>query len=961
MRYPLLLPLLVLAGWLNPGLARAQAITTTPTFFTENAPVIIEYDATQGNGALTGFTGNVYIYAGAVTNLSATPTTWRATHSPSFNTPDPTALMTRIAPNRYTITLTPRAFFPTLPATETITRLAMLFKSGDGTTVGRTASGGDFFIDVFQSGLAIRFTNPANVSGDPRSNPYFVTQGATVNISAAASEAATLTLRTGNTIINTVSGATNITASYTATSPGRQVIRLTAVSANGTAADSFPIIVRAPVAVAALPAAVPVGLEDGVTYLPGGTSAILVLTAPAKQFVYALGEWNGYQVAAANYMTKTPDGNRWWVQIDGLTPGTEYAYQYLIDGTQRIGDPYAEKVLDPDNDRFINATTYPGLKPYPSTLTSGIAAVLQTAQVPYVWQNTTNYQRPKETDLVVYELHIRDFIARHDYRTLTDTLDYLQRLGITAIQLMPVNEFEGNDSWGYNPDYHLALDKYYGPADTYRQFIDACHGRGMAVIMDIALNHAFGLNPMVQMYFDGGNNRPAANSPWFNPIPKHDFNVGYDFNHESAFTKYYTKRVIRYWLEKYHIDGFRFDLSKGFTQRNTLGNTGLWGQRDPTRIAIWKDYADTQWAVDSTSYVILEHFADNAEERELAAYRRGMMPWGNAHFSAADVVKGTNVGSDLSYGLSWRTRGWTRPRLIGYIESHDEERLVVEALTAGSTAQAANGYNVRTLPVALARHGALAMFAMAVPGPKMIWQFGELGYDVSINQNGRTGAKPIRWQYYQDAARRRLFNTYAAVLNLRRQPAFASTNFNFVAPGNSLRTLRITDPSMNVLVIGNYSLIARTATPQFQSSGMWYDYFSGDSLDVQTASLPTLDMAPGTCRIYTTVRQPRPAGVLLGMQEDRMDAQTGLSAPAVYPNPAALGAPLTLAYELQRPAEVRVTVLDLLGRTVATLAPVRQTTGFQTLDWTPTVTAGTYLIRVTADGAPARTVRVVVK
>ena len=58
---------------------------------------------------------------------------------------------------------------------------------------------------------------------------------------------------------------------------------------------------------------------------------------------------------------------------------------------------------------------------------------------------------------------------------------------------MPFNEFEGNDSWGYNPDFYFAPDKYYGPKNTLKEFIDSCHSKGIAVIMDIALNHSFGI------------------------------------------------------------------------------------------------------------------------------------------------------------------------------------------------------------------------------------------------------------------------------------------------------------------------------------------------------------------------------------------------------------------------------------------------------------------------------------
>ena len=91
---------------------------------------------------------------------------------------------------------------------------------------------------------------------------------------------------------------------------------------------------------------------------------------------------------------------------------------------------------------------------------------------------------------------------------------------------MPFNEFEGNNSWGYNPDFYFAPDKYYGPENTLKQFIDSCHAKGIAVVMDIALNHSFGSSPLVQLYWDAANNRPAADNPWFNPVAKHALQCG---------------------------------------------------------------------------------------------------------------------------------------------------------------------------------------------------------------------------------------------------------------------------------------------------------------------------------------------------------------------------------------------------------------------------------------------------
>jgi 1,4-alpha-glucan branching enzyme len=344
----------------------------------------------------------------------------------------------------------------------------------------------------------------------------------------------------------------------------------------------------------------------------------LVLHAPYKESVFAIGDFTGWVACEKGYMKRTPDAQRYWVEINNLEPEKEYRFQYLVDSELFIADPYSDKVLDEWNDEYITSETYPGLIAFPKDTAAGMVSVLQTSQVPYSWK-TTDYQPPKKKDLVIYELLIRDFIARHDFKTLTDTIGYLADLEINAIELMPVSEFEGNLSWGYNPSFYFAPDKYYGSKNDMKAFIDACHARGIAVIMDMVLNHCNGQSPFVQLYLDSyGPDEIYMKipNPWFNSrSPNTTYKWGADFNHESSWTKKLVDSVTTYWLTEYRIDGFRFDFTKGFT--NTPGDGSAY---DASRIAILKRMADHIWKVNPDAYVILEHFAPNNEEEELADY-----------------------------------------------------------------------------------------------------------------------------------------------------------------------------------------------------------------------------------------------------------------------------------------------------------------------------------------------------
>lgn len=328
----------------------------------------------------------------------------------------------------------------------------------------------------------------------------------------------------------------------------------------------------------------PAGNQIGINYGSDPTKVTLALYAPQKNFIYVIGDFNDWKVDSSYYMNRyevKPDSVIWWITLTNLVPGQEYGYQFLIDGNLRIYDPYTEKVLDPVYDPAIPSSVYPNLKSYPTQKTSNLVSVLQTGQTPYAWK-VQQFVRPPKESLVIYELLVRDFVSTHSYKTIKDTLSYFKKLGVNAIELMPVTEFEGNDSWGYNVATYFAPDKYYGTKNDLKALIDACHQNGIAVIMDIVLNHAYNSNSMAQMYWDNINNRPAANNPWFNQVsPNQVYSYGNDFNHQSLATKYFVDRVTSFWLTEYKFDGFRFDFAKGFT--NTPGEGTPY---DASRIAV---------------------------------------------------------------------------------------------------------------------------------------------------------------------------------------------------------------------------------------------------------------------------------------------------------------------------------------------------------------------------------------
>ena len=910
---------LVFLGMMWGSTSFAQLLITAPAFPKDTSGISITVDCARGNQGLFNYsnTGDVYVHVGVITNLSAGASDWKYVKF-TWGSTDGAARATFLGNNKYQYIINNIRNFFGVPASETIKKISILFRNGTGNTVQRNADASDMYIPVYGTELAGKFILPIiEPKYIPTPEPITKNIGDTIRITWFSNRTADLKTFFNGTQTNAVSSSNAILDSVEIITAGNQQIVARGTEGVITISDTINFFVAPPANILPLPA----GTRDGINYEPGDTSAILVLYAPGKTRISIIGDFNNWLENTNFQMNKTPDGLRHWLRITGLVPGTEYAYQYVVNGNLKIADPYTTKVLDPSNDPFISTITYPDLKPYPNGKTSGIVSVLQTAKPAYTWQ-VTNFSRPDKRSLIIYELLLRDFVDRHDWKTLKDTLSYLKNLGVNAIELMPINEFEGNISWGYNPSFYFAPDKYYGRDSSLKAFIDESHKLGIAVILDIALNHSFGQSPMVQLYFDAANNRPAADNPWFNPAARHAFNVGYDMNHESPATQYFVSRVVEHWLTEYRIDGFRFDLSKGFTQTGTCDangnncNVNSWSAYDASRVAIWKKYYDTLQLKSAGSYVILEHFADNNEEKVLSDY--GMLLWGNLNFNFNEATMGYITNSNFD-GALHTNRGWSKPHLISYMESHDEERLMYKNIKFGN---ASGSYNVKDINIGLRRNEMAASFLFMMPGPKMIWQFGETGYDYSINNcangtvnsNCRTDPKPIRWDYLQEPNRKLLEEITAGLLKLRAHPLFKN---GFVTDrverslSGAFKWLKLTTDTSNILVVGNFDVTATSGSVTFQNAGTWYDYFSGNTITA-TGAAQTISLQPGEYHVYvnrnvTNIVSPV-TDIIYNGKRIRLH---------VFPNPVRHQA--TIEYELPETGKVDLRLVNISGQQVANI------------------------------------------
>ncbi len=874
-----------------------QMVTTDPAVPTPGKLIKIFYNSSKDAGDLHNYTGDLYVHTGVTVN----GTDWQDVIGTWGNNLTQPKLL-YLGNYLYELDITPdiQTFYSLSPA-DVVTRICLVFRNAGANLQTRP----DIFIAVFQIGLNVTFTLPSKSS--------FVTElNKQVVIDASATLADSVSLYINNEFIKSGKTADLVTDTIIPDQYGEFWVKAIAWDKPSFAADSFFFYVRKPLITEALPD----GMPDGINYT-SNSSVTLVLHAPYKSYVFAIGDFTGWLAREKGYMKRTPDGERYWVEIDGLIPGKEYRFQYLVDTSLYIGEPYCDKVLDPDNDQFIPSATYPNLIPYPKDTASGIVSVLQTAQVPYAW-HTTNFTPPKQSDLIIYELLVRDFTANHDYKTLIDTLNYLDYLGVNAIELMPINEFEGNLSWGYNPSFYFAPDKYYGPKNDLKAFIDTCHSHGIAVIMDIVLNHCYEQSPFVQLYLNYiGSDQIYMKlpNPWFNAqSPNPVYHWGADFNHESPSTQALVDRINAYWLTEYKFDGFRFDFTKGFT--NTPGDGNAY---DESRIAILERMANQIWNVKPDAYIILEHFSANSEEIVLSDY--GMMLWGNNNYNYGEAAMG--YSSDLT-AVSANGAGWNEPNLDSYMESHDEERIMYKTITYGASN---SDYNTRDLKTALKRMELDATFLLTVPGPKMIWQFGELGYDISIESGGRTSEKPIKWDYFNDPYRHRLYLIYKLLNNLKTsQPAFQTDNYSYSLM-NPLKSIQLIHSTMDVNILGNFGITQDNITPSFPEAGKWYEYFTDDSVTVVNVNDP-ISLQPGEYRLYTTKKLESPRYLLSA--NDHMKAVNGLSV-SVYPNPS--HNEFTFDIINTHPSSVSLSIFDFTGKMIRQLETGISADEMQSVKW----------------------------
>jgi len=860
-------------------------VTSSPAIVVQQAgsAVTITFDDSQVS-ALNGIAGPIYAHTGVITTASTNDNDWKnvitpwpnGTNSALANTTANTLTQVAGSTTKWQLTISPDInTFYGLTAGTVVTQLAFVFRNAAG-----TLQSSNIYVPVYQPGLNLQIASPTNNSLVALNTATTIIANASNGTNSCTTNLYTGTTTTANITSTTpiATGTNTVTTSYTYTTPGNYYIIAKVTSNNITAYDTSYVCVPQ----TQVSAARPTGLKEGVTVNSDGSVTFcfsLGYAAPVSGStqVFLLGDFNNFRLDNSYMMNRQAESTTYgvpvyfyWLTVSGLKDTTEYAYQYYVTGLTstspvRVGDPYCQKILDPNNDQYINQTytIYPNLRAYPSSLASGILSCFTKKPTVYNWQYSSNFIPSPQNQLSIYELLFRDFTTEGSVQAAIQKLDYIKSLGVNAIELMPIMEFDGNNSWGYNPNFYFAPDKAYGTKADYQQFIDECHKRGLAVILDVVFNHTWGLSPYCMVYWDAVNNRPAATNPYYNALAPHPYSVGNDINHTYQPVKSWLSRALQFWLTEYKVDGFRFDLSKGFTQ--TVSNGGAVNSNstvqcsdyDQSRVNNIETYVNAVKATNPKAYAILEHFCVDQEENTLAAYDSTML-WRNVSNAFQQAAMGYSTSSDFSTLASSSNSGGTvtlPTNRVSYAESHDEYRMGYKAITYGVS-------DVLDTTNVMKQLAVCGTFAFLSPGPRMMWEFGELGADYDSKDasgNNITSPVPAFWNYLTIPARKALHDTYAKVLNFRDQyPTLFSnpTSWSWqvsTTDWNNGRRVYLTNGSITAVVLGNFTATGPvTAYPAFGETGIWYDLISGQSLTVTDPNM-SITLPEFGLSIYTNL------------------------------------------------------------------------------------------------------------
>ena len=448
----------------------------------------------------------------------------------------------------------------------------------------------------------------------------------------------------------------------------------------------------------------------------------------------------------------------------------------------------------------------------------------------YVWQHDDK-PLPQNQELVIYEMHVGDFSGGEDdpyprgnYRHVIEKLDYLSELGINAIELMPVKEYPGDYSWGYNPRYFFATESSYGPTEGLKRLIDECHGRGIRVFMDGIFNHSEASSPLTQIDHDY----------WYHHEPRDpDNNWGPEFNYEHYDENLDLKPAwkfigdsVHFWINEYHIDGIRYDAARQIANYDFMH----WVTEEARQAAHIKPF-----------FNIAEHIPETPSITNFDGPMDSC--W---HDSFYHTVKAHVSGEkfdleELKDVIDCKRQGFMgATNVINYLTNHDHERLMVEL-----------GNQEILDEAAFKRLRLGAVLLMTAVGVPMIWMGQEFG------DYHRLDPEPtkIDWTLLKNDSNRGLFEYYKGLINLRKNNhALYTENIEFLHENPESKVIAYTrwnGEGSRVVVVANFSdqYLGSYRVPNFPENGTWHEWTGNYNVEAGDNSI-LIDLPENEAKVF---------------------------------------------------------------------------------------------------------------
>ncbi len=456
----------------------------------------------------------------------------------------------------------------------------------------------------------------------------------------------------------------------------------------------------------------------------------------------------------------------------------------------------------------------------------------------YVWQHDDT-PLPDNHELVIYEMHVADFSGGEDdpykrgkYQDAIAKLDYLSELGINAIELMPVNEYPGDYSWGYKVRHFFATESSYGSTEDLKRFIDECHGRGIRVFIDGIYNHTDEECPLMLIdrnyWYYEYRHYPEDPANYWGPEFNYD---NYDEKLDVKPAWKYVGDVVRYWVQEYHIDGIRFDAVRQLANYELLD----WLAKQSKKNAAPKPFYNIAEHIPDTSTVVSPEGPLDACWHESFRY-----------FIIPHICGETFEVEKLKEVLDPRRQGYEVPtNVINYLSTHDRERVMRELGERGMFDEAAFGR---------AKLGAvLLMTAMGVP---MLWMGEEFGEHKRKSETV-TQPKKIAWSLLERDLNGDLFEYYKKLIALRKQnPAISSDNIEFFHENPEAKLLaysRWHEEGYRVVVVANFSdnFLSGYQVPNFPEAGTWHEWIGDYNVEAGKDGI-VIDIAGYEAKVFVS-------------------------------------------------------------------------------------------------------------